>query len=397
MADAPVHFPACVDVQAQAVTRGRGHHFFGYYDKSPWDASGRWLLGMASTFMNRPPVESDVLVIGVIDTWNENTWRPLADTRAWNWQQGCMLQWLDGGRTKRFIFNDRRRDQFVSRIINLDDRSEQVIDRPVYGVNPQGSHAISLNFARLAHQRPGYGYVGVADPWRRELAPADDGLHSIDLATGTSRMIFSIADAAARQPREDFQGAVQRFNHVQFSPGGRRFACLHRWKTPDQEVGTTRLLTMDIDGSDVRCVTDDDVVSHYDWRDDQHVLAWARQRGSGDHYYLFDDTTGAARAIGESVLTCDGHCSFSPDRRWVLTDTYPDTTEHRTLLLYHWASGERIDIGRFHSPTMNWEIRCDLHPRWSPDGRKICVDSIHEGTRQMYVLDVTEIVTSVRA
>jgi Tol biopolymer transport system component len=156
------------------------------------------------------------------------------------------------------------------------------------------------------------------------------------------------------------------------------------------------LLTLNIDGSDLRCLADDDLVSHYDWRDEHQLLAWARQRGRGDGYFLFDDANGAAQLIGQGVLTSDGHCSFSPDRRWILTDTYPDGTQHRTLLLYEWETGERIDIGRYFAPPVNWEIRCDLHPRWSPDGRQICLDSVHEGSRQMYVLDVAAIVAASR-
>ena len=52
-----------------------------------------------------------------------------------------------------------------------------------------------------------------------------------------------------------------------------------------------------------------------------------------------------------------------------------------------------IDIGRFYVvPKITGEIRCDLHPRWSRDGRQICFDSVHEGTRQIYVMDVAPIV-----
>jgi len=333
-------------------------------------------------------------VIGLIDTANGDAWTPLAETRAWNWQQGCMLHWLDDGRGGKIIFNDRRDGRFVSRIVDVRGGPERVIDRPVYAVNRTGTHAVSLNFARLAAQRPGYGYVGVPDPWAAENTPKEDGLYAIDLATGRDRLILSVADAAALRPRAEFVGLVHRFNHAQFTPSGRRFACLHRWKKPGEEVGTTRLLSLDIDGAGLTCVADDDLVSHYDWLDDHRVLAWARQRSRGDHYFLFDDRDGSARAVGETVLACDGHCSFSPDRRWVLTDTYPDATQHRTLILYHWATGERIDIGRFYAPKMHWEIRCDLHPRWSPDGRKICLDSIHEGSRQMYVLDIGEFLAS---
>ncbi len=383
--------PRTLQFPIRAVTSGPRHHFFGYYDKSPWDFSGRWILGLETTFMDRPPTEHDVATIGLIDTARGNAWRPVAETRAWNWQQGCMLQWLDGGRGGEIIFNDRRDGELVARIVHPDAGRERVLGRPVYGVNAAGTHAVSLNFARLHHQRPGYGYAGVDDPWRREDEPAEDGLHAMDLATGQSRLILSIAAAAAFQRRPEFTGRVHRFNHAQFSHDGRRFACLHRCKTPNQEVGDTRLLTLNLDGSALRSLSDHGLVSHYDWRGSDAILAWARRDGLGDHYFLFPDGSGSAQRVGDGVLTCDGHCSFSPDGEWVLTDTYPDTTQHRTLLLYRWATGERIDIGRFHAPPLDWQIRCDLHPRWSPDGRQVCVDSIHEGSRQIYVVDVSEI------
>lgn len=32
------------------------------------------------------------------------------------------------------------------------------------------------------------------------------------------------------------------------------------------------------------------------------------------------------------------------------------------------------------------DVRCDLHPRWSPDGRVVTVDSIHDGCRGIWLL-----------
>jgi Tol biopolymer transport system component len=49
-----------------------------------------------------------------------------------------------------------------------------------------------------------------------------------------------------------------------------------------------------------------------------------------------------------------------------------------------------VQLGRFHSPAeYAGEWRSDLHPRSSPDGTKICIDSPHEGRRQMYLVDST--------
>jgi hypothetical protein len=56
------------------------------------------------------------------------------------------------------------------------------------------------------------------------------------------------------------------------------------------------------------------------------------------------------------------------------------------------ATGKRIDIGRFYSPpSLEGPLRCDLHPRWSRDGRRLSIDSAHTGERQIYSIDVSPI------
>jgi Tol biopolymer transport system component len=49
-----------------------------------------------------------------------------------------------------------------------------------------------------------------------------------------------------------------------------------------------------------------------------------------------------------------------------------------------------VPLGHFHSPPeYDGEFRCDTHPRFSPDGRKVVIDSPHGGNgRQMYLFDV---------
>ena len=379
-------------VNIQAVTRGPKHHFFGYYDKSCWDASGRWILGQESGFMDRPPRLGDKLVIGVIDTHNDYTWHPLAETGAWNWQQGCMLQWL--GSSSEIIFNDLGDDGFYARIMDVETGRGRTVSRPVYAVNLPGTHAVSLNFSRLHHQRPGYGYDGIADPWEKVARPTDDGIYALDLRTGSSELTLSLAEAAAFEPMDEFEGKCHRFNHAQFSAAPERFAFLHRYKSPSEEVGHTRLMTLNLDGSELRCLSNHGLVSHYDWLGASSILAWAHRNGIGDRYFLFKDKSNEVEVIGDGIFNCDGHCSFSPDGQWMLTDTYPDQTDHRSLLLYHLGTSELYQLGRFLSPPMRWDIRCDLHPRWNRDGTKVCIDSIHEGNRQMYVLDVSELTSA---
>jgi len=33
-------------------------------------------------------------------------------------------------------------------------------------------------------------------------------------------------------------------------------------------------------------------------------------------------------------------------------------------------------------------MRCDLHPRWSADGRYLTIDTIHDGERKIAMVDL---------
>lgn len=147
------------------------------------------------------------------------------------------------------------------------------------------------------------------------------------------------------------------------------------------------------DGSDLRLLLSDGLVSHFDWRNDHELLVWAGIGQQGDHFYLLDVETGEHAVLGAELLTQDGHCCYSHSGRWILTDTYPDPVSHRhTLKIYIPDEHREVIVGRFLSPPpFVGEIRCDLHPRWSWDDRQICFDSVHEGHRQVYVIDTPDL------
>ncbi|MBT3266565.1 hypothetical protein HN371_05385 [Candidatus Poribacteria bacterium] len=376
-----------------AVTSGPRFHFHGYYDKTPWDPSGRYIAALETAFVDRPPAADDTAVVGLVDTAGDNAWLPLASTQAWNWQQGSMIHWLGPTADPAFVQNDVRDGVLVSVVRALDGEELRVLPMPVYAVSKDASQAVTLNFARVHRTRPGYGYACAPDPSAGDLCPDDDGIWHMDLATGESRLIVTLAQIAAMRPKPNMAGAEHWFNHLLFNQDGSRFIFLHRWKL---ETGRweTRLFTAAPDGSDVCLLADHEIVSHFDWRGSDRVLAWARHYDVGDRFFLYTDLSEQREVVGDGVLTRDGHCSYSPDRRWVLNDAYPNRDNHRTLMLYRPADDTRIDIGEFYTmPELGGEIRCDLHPRWNRDGTKVCFDSTHEGERQVYTIDVADIVS----
>lgn len=58
----------------RAITKPPQHHFFGYYDKCPWDLSGRYILALETGFINRPPGPDDSATIGLVDLQDDNKW-----------------------------------------------------------------------------------------------------------------------------------------------------------------------------------------------------------------------------------------------------------------------------------------------------------------------------------
>lgn len=384
-----LHFGSSRD-HLQPITRGPKHHFFGYYEKSPWNASQTLMLAHEADFNDRAPGPDDRLRVGVVHLADKR-FEPLGESLAWNWQQGAMLAWHPADPERRLVYNDRRDGKLVGVVRDTSGNEQRVYDRPIYTLSPDGKTAWSLNFTRLATHRPGYGYAGVIDPWADVAHPHDDGIHAIDLDSGSSALIVTLDQLARLNPTPAMTGQFHWLNHIQASPKGSRIAFFHLWREGENGWGV-RLYVARPDGSGLACALDTGRISHYDWLDEDHVLVWARRKEGGERFLLVDVRDASYRIFGEGVLTEDGHDTFSPNRRWVLNDTYPDRHDMRTLMLVSWPDGKRIDIARAYSPKSKWwgEIRCDLHPRWSRDGRQVCIDSVHEGSRQMYVVDVSE-------
>jgi Tol biopolymer transport system component len=214
----------------------------------------------------------------------------------------------------------------------------------------------------------------------------------MDLRTGQRRLILSFAQATrVPNPHGDWTGAKHWFNHLLVSTDGKRFIFLHRWRGPKEGRSfATRMFTADPDGGNLHVLDPHGKTSHFIWRDPRHVLAWAWHPSRGDRFYLYQDRTGKVEAIGPEVMTVNGHCSYLPGGRWILNDTYPDQQRLQHLYLYDTRSGKRVELGSFLSPReYAGEWRCDLHPRFSPDGRGVSIDSPHAGNgRQIYLLDL---------
>jgi 5-deoxy-D-glucuronate isomerase len=385
-----------IPLPAERVTEPPTFHFFGYYDKPCWNRSGRYLLAQEATFADRDPDGTDPLTIGLIDMTGDRTFRPIGQTRAWNWQQGCLLRWMPPDLEHRVMYNVFRDGSYQCAVYDVRTDETSYLPWSIYDIAPDGTIGVTGNFARVNDMRPGYGYPCLPDPFANEANPANDGLYALNVESGEKRLIFSLADALSIGSVRPDPGHKAWFNHMTYNPSGSRMLVFHRWaeKAVPGHVGfQSRLLTIGADGSNPVGLLEDMKISHYSWLDDERILIWLEQPKRNIHgYYLVHDPSGEMEPIGEGLFESDGHCNLSPDKRWMVTDRYPKDEPRQPLILYELATHRRIDIGSYESITdMNTSYRCDLHTRWNSDGTKLCFDSTHEGSRQMYVVDVSSI------
>ncbi len=378
----------------KCLMRGEKHYFFGYFDKFAWNESMTRHLANEVSFTARQPVAGETANLGFIE---HGKFVKFADTRAWCWQQGCMLQWLRDD-PDSVIFNDCEDGRFFARILNLETGKERRICRPVYCLSPDGRHALSLNFSRLDRERPGYGYPGGIDPNLHVPVPDNEGVWLVDLMENTAKLVVSVAQVTKAFPHPTMNPALPGwFNHMLFSADGKRFGFFHRWRVL-QKDGTpwhlTHMFTANPDGTDLWPLNLEDMSSHYFWTDPVHIINYSnRFKGGWQYYYYTDRAPGEPECIARDVFPLDGHCTSSSDNRWMLTDSYPQEDDCRRLYLYNLAEKHAYEIGRFYAdPKYSEPTRCDLHPRWARDGRSVTIDSIHEGSRGIYSVDVSGLI-----
>lgn len=376
----------------RTITRGPKFHWFAYYDKYQFDPTNRLALGNQVGFEHRSPLPDDVIKTGMVDLQDGDRWIELGESRAWNWQQGCMLQWVPGT-DSTVLWNDREGDRFVSHIMDVKTREKRTIPHPVYAVSPDGRWAFSPDFRRLNDTRPGYGYCGIPDPNREVLAPEDAGIWKIDLTTGKSSLLLSFADLARVESAAFSPKSKHWFNHLLVSPDGARFTFLHRWRGEGEgKSWKTRQFTVGVDGKDLHLLNPSGRVSHFVWRDPSHILAYAGWDEQIWRFQVFEDKTNKAEPI-DGMLPPDGHCTYLPGDQWILSDTYPDKERNQKPYLLHLPTKQLHMLGHFHSPKEYvGEWRCDTHPRSSRDGKWACIDSPHSGGRQMHLIDLRPII-----
>jgi hypothetical protein len=438
------------------LTEAPKHHFFGFHDIKATNQKDNNTLSLEVDIINRPPLPNEKAGVGYIN--EEKQYIRLGETNAYNYPQGARMQWIAD--TDKFVVNNQVNNAWGANIYDTDNNSlVETLPASIHCLTPDGKTGFTVNYARLFRLGV-YGYIGLEDKFKNEIAPPKDGIFIQDIETKEYKLLISTHEIATFKsllwPDKGFHHYV---THLCLNPAGKRLAFLHRYRINDGgEI--TRLMTVGIDGKDLKCLATG-FLSHFDWLDDTQIIIYGRQGGSintvrnsrllsypligsgvrilkkyircifqltrkgilNTSFLLISENDQNIIPFAKGIIIEDGHPMINPiNQDWLSNDTYPDFNGMRTLMLFNAHLNQRIDLGKFKRifdpvDTILWKqytqgvdaeilklfsldsysftrsgLHCDLHPRWNSQGNRIVFDSIHEGTRQMYEINVSDII-----
>lgn len=372
----------------EPLTKGE-ETFFGYYDKSPENNNGWIIFNETGLNTYEKPSSNKPIWINAINIQNKSV-IPISDSFSYNWQQGCRAQWISSDRLIFNFFNDATQ-KYNSAVYSISKRQvERKYDLPVQD-SFHDDYFLSVNYSRIMRVRPDYGYRNLPFLDEKEMRNlASDGIWKVDYNSGNKNLIVSLQDVVNLQPLSTFKGSLHKVNHVTISPDGNRFIFIHRWYQKGRRFD--RLILFD--NGCMKVLSDDEMVSHMCWIDDYMLFGYFRhQRIAG--FFFININTGEITACDKlnTLDNGDGHPSCYKD--WIVIDSYPDKSRMQHLTLYNYKTHVIIPLLELFHPLKNQgESRCDLHPRFSPDGCRIYFDTLYTGTRRLTYIDVSNTIHS---
>lgn len=380
------------NARVKMITSGTENHFFGYYGINPWNAEKTHLLSLEASYNDRLPSPGEKANIGLVNM-ETGEFLKVSETTAWNLQQGCMLHWNPQHPNEEFYHNDIIDEKLVSVLVNWKTGIKTIQPYSISGLTTDGNFAIHLDYGRISRLRKVVSYSGTVDENPGIPHPDNSGVFVGNLKTGERKLVVSYKAVAdkIKKNNSEIENRHMWIEHAEFNPSGTRLLFLPRtWDDSGKKL-ETGMYTVGINGENLREVIPyGKGVSHWDWRNDTEIVATFNYSGDEKSHVIFSDGNKNYREI--SGMNWDGHCSFDKTGRYMVTDNNKDVENTENYVWFYDIQSNQIKkLATFEMADKRYlsgDTRCDLHPRWSDDGKMICVDAIDPKTikRQIFVI-----------
>ena len=391
-------------VTLEQITGGSRHHFFGYIGQSltiPWNASGKRILTLTSSFHDHLPGKNEPADVALIHLDQKEgefyAIEKIDESLGWNLQQGTMYYWNPGNPEHQFFFNDR--DQTTGKVFtvlfdtarNSRIKEYRFEDTPVGngGVCPLGKSFLAINYARMARLRPVTGYRDTTDWTEGVAAPEDDGIFLIDIESGSKNLLVSFAqlDEALKNAGFETYGQSMFINHTLWNRSGNYVYFFVRagWKADQDRVKRINIAcTIKADGSDLH-VGHQHIGGHPEWGNGTQIIG-----SLDDRQVIYDvEKQNLVGTIGnpDAIPNPEGDISLSPDGKWFVNGHSHEGKNYYTIIRLSdgkWVRSPGVDKGAYSG-----DLRIDPAPRWNRESNQVLVDGLTDnGTRQMFIITV---------
>ena len=393
--------------------------FHRFFDTSPISPSGRYLALTKLPTEARLPAPDDVSEIALVDLQSGEA-TTVATTGCFDTQLGAQAQW--GTSDSELYFNDLDWSDGTPRpvAVRLDPASGAItrLGGPVYMVSPDGKKLASPCLLRTSFSQPGYGAVVLPRflPYNRQ-ASTDDGIFITDTETGACELFISLRDIAEGL-REELTMSFAKLGvaftdydlygfHVKWTPKGDKLLFVVRARCGDTRVKLVNfVVTIDVATKTPFLAMQPDIWSrgghHPQWHPDgQHVIMNLKYPENDLRFVQYGYDGSDLRVIAAKAFG-GGHPSVHPNGRHILTDEYEHgdlaysdgTTPIRSIHIDSGVSDEIVRIRTrpdYHA--RGRELRVDPHPAWDPTFRFAAFNACPNGKRQVFIADLSEMVT----
>ena len=363
------------------------HYFFAYYDMRATGENGKHLAHRVK-FIDRLPTAEDVAEIGYLD---DGKFIKIAETTAWNFQQGAMLQYHPYLENTVY-YNVCENGEYKTVTHNFATGEKKYTDMATACVSPDGKWGLSVNYGRIYAFRPGYGYAGFEDKNANINHPENDGIYLTDMESGKSKFLISYKDLA---PISGFDESKKILvNHITFNRTSDRFVALVRNFPTPGVMWNTSMVIGDLKGN-CHTVIKNNYISHYNWINGNEIIAHCKPNGyEKPSMYNINVDTGEITEydmpyFNEGHLG-DIHCNISPDGNYIIGDGYPQNG-YRFLLAYSLKTGKSRTLLKAYTAEniAHGDFRCDLHARFIWGGKAISFDTTCNNKREIMVIPIT--------
>ena len=341
--------------------------FFGYYDLNPFSNDSNSLLCHS---VSKKEKKAEILLIDL----KRKKVIPLDKTKAWSWQLGSRLRWINN--SNYIGFNSIIKGQECFKIIDKSSKIIKIINFPLYDLYEKKMLGLSINFGRLKKFRPGYGYE------------TNNSLNYLRLINLKNNKIIFDFDIKKIHFHINFKNIDDYyFNHLNFSKCGNFFSFFFIYYLSGKE--RSKLFICDLKKDSFFPITkDNETPSHLSWLSSGKIIITI-VKDSMTKYYEYDINLKRKRLMNFFPNNLDGHPSENPmNNNLIVTDTYPDRFDNQSLFVVDKKKKKKKKISYFYNPkTFFGKNKCDLHPRWSMCGGKICCDTACSGKREIFIIE----------